>query len=445
MEEFNASLRFDKRLYSADITGSIAYAKALRKCDLLKENELNLIEEGLENIRSEWQTGMFVIKGGDEDIHTANERRLKELIGADIGGKLHTGRSRNDQVSTDMKIWLRDSLKELLKYMLKLIEVIIKRSLQYTDAIMPGYTHLQRAQPVYFSHWLLSFAFMYQQDCERLIAALDRMNVCPLGSGAISGNPFNIDRDFLAKELGFKSCSMNSMHAVGDRDFVAEFHFWSSLTVIHFSKMAEDLLLFSTKEFSFIEISDSFSTGSSLMPQKKNADSLELIRGKSGRIVGNLTAILVVLKGIPSTFNKDLQEDKEGMFDSFDTMKSLIQVITGAIDTLTLNRNKCIEALSSDMLATDIAYYLVRKGVSFRKTHELAGSVVSTAERLGLEIHNLPLNVFKEISEHFDEDIRLLWNFENSVNQYTVKGGTSKASVLQQINFLKDWLKDNTE
>ncbi|CAG2117175.1 unnamed protein product, partial [Medioppia subpectinata] len=237
MEEFNASLRFDKRLYSADITGSIAYAKALRKCDLLKENELNLIEEGLENIRSEWQTGMFVIKEGDEDIHTANERRLKELIGADIGGKLHTGRSRNDQVSTDMKIWLRDSIKELHKYMLKLIEVIIKRSLQYTDAIMPGYTHLQRAQPVYFSHWLLSFAFMYQQDCERLLAVLDRMNVCPLGSGAISGNPFNIDRDFLAKELGFKSCSMNSMHAVGDRDFVAEFHFWSSLTVIHFSKM----------------------------------------------------------------------------------------------------------------------------------------------------------------------------------------------------------------
>ncbi|KAI1291755.1 Argininosuccinate lyase [Halotydeus destructor] len=442
MEQFNASISFDKRLWAQDIRGSLAYAKSIQSAGIITTTEYDIIVEGLNNVHKEWQSASFRLQPGDEDIHTANERRLKELVGSEIGGKLHTGRSRNDQVATDMKLWLRDAIDELSSFLSILIETLIKRAEQEDDVILPGYTHLQRAQPVLWSHWLLSYAWMVQQDCERLASVRARLNYCPLGCGALAGNPFGIDRQALATQLGFVSGTPNSMQTVGDRDFIVEFHFWATLTSVHLSKLAEDLIIYSTKEFAFVTMSDMFSTGSSLMPQKKNADGLELIRGKTGRVVGNCTGLLVVLKGLPSTFNKDLQEDKEGMFDTFDTMKGVIQVASGIIATLTLNRKACANALSTDMLATDVAYYLVRKAMPFRDAHETAGKVVAKAEQLGCDIVDIPLQELQTISNKFSDDISSLWDYGHSVSQYTSKGGTSRQSVHQQVVDLNKWLTE---
>jgi len=265
--------------------------------------------------------------------------------------------------------------------------------------------------------------------------------VSPLGSGAIAGSPFAIDRDLLAKDLGFDSCSLNSIHAVGDRDFVVEFLFWAALAAVHMSRLAEDLVIYSSVEFSFVKIADQFSTGSSLMPQKKNADSLELIRGKTGRLVGNVVGLLVVLKGLPSSFNKDMQEDKEGMFDSFDSIKRMIQIAEGVVSTLTVNREKCSASLTPEMLATDIAYWLVKRGMAFRQAHEISGKVVSRAEQLGLQVTQVPLQELQTISDAFTEDIKSLWDFGRSVEQYEAKGGTSKQSVIRQIETMRLWLQ----
>ncbi|RWS08998.1 argininosuccinate lyase-like protein [Dinothrombium tinctorium] len=440
MERFNASIGFDKRLFEADLKGSRVYAMALRQAGLLTENECKKINDALLIIENEWKANAFEIKPGDEDIHTANERRLKELIGESIGGKLHTGRSRNDQVATDVRLWMKESMNHLKKLTLDLIQVITLRAEKEIEVIMPGYTHLQRAQPVLWSHWLLSYAWMLKDDFERLQNVLWRTDVCPLGSGAIAGNPFEINRDFITKQLSFRESSSNSMHAVADRDFVAEFQFWASLTATHLSRLAEDLIIFSTKEFGFVTLSDAYSTGSSLMPQKKNADSLELIRGKSARILGNCTAILTLLKGIPSTFNKDLQEDKEKLFDTYDTISDVIKVATGTVETLTLNCEECKKALSTDMLATDLAYFLVRKGLPFRNAHETAGKVVSVAEQLKCDILNVPFDTLKNISELFTEDVKSICDFGSSVEQYKSKGGTATSSVNLQIFDMKQWI-----
>ncbi|XP_028824920.1 argininosuccinate lyase-like isoform X1 [Denticeps clupeoides] len=362
MEKFNASITYDRRLWAADVRGSQAYAKALQTAGLVTGDEMKRLLGGLDTVYEEWSSGHFQIKAGDEDVHTANERRLKELIG-EVAGKLHTGRSRNDQVVTDMRLWLRDAINTLKGNSLQLISTMVDRAAAEIDILFPGYTHMQRAQPIRWSHWILSHAVALRRDVEKLDETLRRVNVLPLGSGAIAGNPLAIDRELLRKELDFDTISINSMDATGQRDFVVEFLFWASMCLTHLSKMAEDLILYSTKEFSFIQLSDAYSTGSSLMPQKKNADSLELIRSKAGRVFGRCAGFLMILKGLPSTYNKDLQEDKEAMFDTYDTVDAVLQVATGVVSTLQVNRIAMEAALSPDMLATDLAYYLVRKGV----------------------------------------------------------------------------------
>lgn len=442
MELFNNSIGFDQRLWDVDLKGSLAYVKALEKSGLVTSEESESIQSGLMQVREEWSSRKFEIKN-DEDIHSANERRLKEIIGSDVGGKLHTGRSRNDQVATDVRMWIREQGAVIKSLIVSLINICCDRAKREIDILMPGYTHLQRAQPVRWSHWILSYAWYFHNDADKLEDIISRMNVLPLGSGALAGNPFSIDRNLLAKELGFSGCIQNSMVGVSDRDFIVEFLFWASLTAVHLSKWAEDLILYSSKEFGFVSISDAFSTGSSLMPQKKNADSLELIRGKVGRIIGHCVSLLVVLKGLPSTFNKDLQEDKEALFDTYDSMIGILRVACGTMDSLQVNKDACLAALSPDMLATDVAYYLVRKGLPFRDAHKLAGEVVALAEELKCKITELSLEQLNQISEMFKEDILEVWNFEHSVEQYQEVGGTAKSSVEKQIQQLEQWIVDS--
>ncbi|KAM3933834.1 argininosuccinate lyase isoform 2-T2 [Leptodactylus fuscus] len=423
MEMFNSSVSYDQRMWSADIRGSQAYVKALEKAGLVSKSEVEQIVTGLDQIHAEWAQGTFVLTKADEDIHTANERRLKELIG-EPAGKLHTGRSRNDQVVTDMRLWLRDSCSVLYLHLTRLIRTMVDRAAIEVDILFPGYTHMQRAQPIRWSHWILSHAVALCRDAERLGEIKKRINVLPLGSGAIAGNPLGIDRELLRK---------------------AEFLFWASLCMTHLSKMSEDLIIYSTKEFSFVTLSDSYSTGSSLMPQKKNPDSLELIRSKAGRVFGRCSGFLMTLKGLPSTYNKDLQEDKEAMFDVYDTICAVLQVASGVISTLQINKEAMEKALSPDMLATDIAYYLVRKGMPFRQAHGVSGKVVQLAETKGITLNKLSLEDLKSISPLFASDVSKLWNYTNSVEQYTAAGGTAKSCVVAQVEQLRDWMKNHKD
>nr|XP_040036726.1 argininosuccinate lyase isoform X2 [Gasterosteus aculeatus aculeatus] len=443
MEKFNASIAYDQRMWNADIRGSKAYVKALEKAKLVTTDEMNQILHGLDQICGEWSKGVFVIKPEDEDIHTANERRLKELISAPAG-KLHTGRSRNDQVVTDMRLWLRDAITTLTDNALQLMSTMVERAAAEIDVLFPGYTHMQRAQPIRWSHWILSHAVALSRDVDRLLEIKKRVNVLPLGSGAIAGTPFDIDRELLMRELAFDGISLNSMDATGQRDFVAEFLFWASLCLTHLSKMAEDLMLYSTKEFSFVSLSDAYSTGSSLMPQKKNADSLELIRSKAGRVFGNCAGFMMTLKGLPSTYNKDLQEDKEAMFDCYDTVHAVLQVTTGVMSTLKINPSVMEAALSPDMLATDLAYYLVRKGVPFREAHGISGKAVFAAESKNIALNQLTLEDLSAVSPLFGGDVSSVWDYRSSVEQYSAPGGTAKSSVAAQVEQLRDWLQKRT-
>ncbi|XP_054709886.1 argininosuccinate lyase-like isoform X2 [Uloborus diversus] len=422
--------------------GSYAYVKALEKCNLVSSDESKSLLLGLSQIAGEWASNKFVIKN-DEDIHSANERRLKEIIGNEIGGKLHVGRSRNDQVATDERLWLREQATVLKSLLLSFVKISCQRAKAEVDILMPGYTHLQRAQPIRWSHWMLSYAWYFHNDANKLEDVISRMNVCPLGSGALAGNPFHIDRDLLAKELGFSGCMPNSLFAVSDRDFIAEFLFWASLLSTHLSKWAEDLILYSSKEFGFVTIADGYSTGSSLMPQKKNADSLELIRGKTGRLIGNCVGFLVVLKGLPSAFNKDLQEDKEPLFDTYYSLVEILQIACGILETLKVNKESCLSALSPEMLATDVAYYLVRKNLPFREAHKIAGEVVALAEKEKCPVSELTVTQLKELSELFSEDISSIWNYEHSVEQYQAFGGTAKVNIELQVQQLEQWISDS--
>ncbi|XP_030638117.1 argininosuccinate lyase [Chanos chanos] len=444
MEKFNASIAYDQRMWDVDIKGSKAYAKALQTANLVSPEEKEKILEGLDMVFAEWSKGVFQIKPGDEDIHTANERRLKELIG-EPAGKLHTGRSRNDQVVTDMRLWLRDAINTLKSNALELINTMVERAAVEIDILFPGYTHMQRAQPIRWSHWILSHAVSLSRDVEQLEVIRRRTNVLPLGSGAIAGNPFNIDREFLRKELDFDEVSINSMDATGQRDFVVEFLFWASMCLTHLSKMAEDLILYTTKEFSFITLSDAYSTGSSLMPQKKNADSLELIRSKAGRVFGRCAGFLMTLKGLPSTYNKDLQEDKEAMFDTHDTVHAVLQVATGVMSTLQVHQKTMEAALSPDMLATDLAYYLVRKGMPFREAHGCSGKAVYLAESKNIPLNQLTLEDLRIASPLFDSDVSSVWDYSSSVEQYSAFGGTAKSSVTAQIEHMRSWLKNHRQ
>jgi argininosuccinate lyase len=439
MEAFNASLPFDKRLWRVDIMGSQAYAKALVRTGLLTGAEGEAIIAGLEEVAAEWAEGRFVTTAGDEDIHTANERRLTELIG-EVAGKLHTGRSRNDQIATDMRLWLREEIALLRGYLHGLIGVAVERAAAEIDLLMPGYTHLQPAQPVRWSHWLLAHAWSWQRDAQRLDELQRRVNQLPLGSGALAGNPFAIDRAILAQELGFAGVTPNSMDSVSDRDFVAEILFWATLTMIHLSRLAEDLIIYSSREFGFISLADAYSTGSSLMPQKKNPDSMELLRGKSGRVYGDLSGFLMTMKGLPSTYNKDLQEDKEPLFDAVDTLAGSLQITAGVLSTLTVNAERMEQSLVPEMLSTDLAEYLVRKGVPFRETHHVAGAAVRMAEDLHIPLTALSLDHLRTLHPAFDDDVMEVWNFQRSVDQRDAAGGSSRRAVQSQIENLQAWL-----
>lgn len=439
MEAFNASIGFDQRLWSADIRGSQAYAQGLAEVGIISQEEAEQLIKGLGEVAQEWSEERFEIRSTDEDIHTANERRLTELIGP-VAGKLHTGRSRNDQVATDVRLWLREQIERLDGHLRNLIRVATERAEAEIDLLMPGYTHMQPAQPIRWSHWLLSHAWRWQRDATRLAQIEKRVNVLPLGNGALAGNPFGLDRRALAQSLGFEDITANSLDGVSDRDFIVELQFWASLTMLHLSQLAEDLIIYSSNEFGFVVIADAYSTGSSLMPQKKNADSLELLRGKSGRVTGNMSGLLTTLKGMPSSFNKDLQEDKEPLFDTVDTLDGSLQIACGVISTMVPQPQVMRLALTPSMLATDLAEYLVRKGVPFRETHHVAGAAVSMAELQGISLSELELDDLRRLHDAFEEDVHTIWDFEASVESRDVVGGTSKRAVLEQIDKLRSWL-----
>lgn len=442
MEAFNASLPFDKRMWRADITGSQAYARALARSGIITGQEAYLLVSGLEQVADEWAAGEFVLRAGDEDIHTANERRLTELIG-EVAGKLHTGRSRNDQVATDTRLWLLGEIGAVRGHLRELIRTAVERAAAEIDLLIAGYTHLQPAQPTRWSHWLLSHAWAWQRDAQRLDELTARVSSLPLGSGALAGNPFGVDRAFLAEALGFASVAPNSLDAVSDRDFVAEFLFWASLTMLHLSRWSEDLIIYSSREFGFVVVADAYSTGSSLMPQKKNPDSLELLRGKSGRVFGELSGFLMTAKGLPSSFNKDLQEDKEPLYDAVDTVRDSLQIAGGVLATLTVRGERMASSLVPEMLATDLAEYLVRKGIPFRETHHVAGAAVRLAEERGVPLSGLTVADLQGLHPAFGEDVAEVWSYERSVEQRDAAGGSSRRAVLAQVEALRSWLAED--
>jgi len=432
MRQFNDSISFDWRMYAADIKGSVAYARALARAELITEEEHDQLIAGLEQVRAEFEADLFEFKPGDEDIHTAVERRLSELVG-DVAGKLHTGRSRNDQVATDLRIYLLDEIDFLEGKLLELEKAIVEKAEVHLGVIMPGYTHLQQAQPILFSHWLMAFFWKFQRDRERMADVAEHTRVCPLGAGALAGNPFDIDRQALASDLGFAAISENSIDAVNDRDYVVAFLSWAALTQVHLSNLAEDLIIWASREFGFVEIADAYATGSSLMPQKKNPDALELLRGKGGRMVGHLTGLLTTLKGLPTAYNKDLQEDKEGLFDAIDTLKLELPIAAGIIRTLTVKGERMAALLDDAMLATDLADYLVRKGAPFRESHHLIGQVVRRAEKLNVSLQELDLAEYRAVHPAFAEDVYQTFDFRRSVGARSTEGGTAPGMVRLQI------------
>ncbi|KAH7116853.1 argininosuccinate lyase [Dendryphion nanum] len=437
MEQYNASLPYDRLFYAQDIAGSVAFARANFNNGILTKEEFAAIEKGLNQVKEEWANNTFEIKANDEDIHTANERRLSEIVGKDIGGKLHTGRSRNEQIATDMRLWLREELRKLEGILGDLIKVTIARAENEIDVLIPGYTHLQKAQPVRWSHWLLSHATGFASELERLREVTKRVNRSPLGCGALAGNPFNIDREAMAKELGFEGLLYNSLNAVGDRDFVFETLQWGSSFMLKISRWAEDLIIYSSLEFGFVRLADAYSTGSSLMPQKKNADSLELIRGKSGRAFGHMAGLYCTIKGLPSTYNKDLQESVEPLIDHIKTVGDSILIATGVLSTLSINAAKMHAALAPEMLATEFADYLVRKGVPFREGHHISGRVVALAEDKGVPMDKLTLEQLKGIDSRLGDDVLECLDYERAVELKSAVGGTSKSAVREQIEVLK--------
>lgn len=437
---FNASLPFDKIMYKHDIVGSIAYSKALLSANVITTDEQRQLESGLNAVLYEWNNNTFHINEvTDEDIHTANERRLKELIG-DVAGKLHTGRSRNDQVATDLRLWLLDYIVIIKSELKQLINICVQRAESDIDYILPGYTHLQPAQPIRFSHYLLSHVFPFIRDADRLHDLTKRVSSMPLGSGALAGHPFNINRELLRTELNFDSISENSIDGVSDRDFVAEFMFFVSLLSIHISQIAEDFILYSHKKY--IILADAYSTGSSLMPQKKNPDAMELVRGKTGRFIGALTQILVLLKSLPRAYNKDLQEDKPALFDVVPQIIQCIRITGAVIHTVKLNKQIMYNALESDvgMLATDLADYLVRKGVPFRQTHHIAGEAVKLTEDNNCTLRDLTLAQYKSLHPLFEQDVIDNLQWEKSIENRTTDGGTARVAVMKQIKQVQQWL-----
>jgi len=432
-ETFSASIDFDKRLYRYDIAGSKAHAKMLAKIGLLSPAELELILSGLSEIETEIESNVFVFHTELEDIHMNIEKALVEKVG-EAGEKLHTARSRNDQVALDMRLYLRDVCQDIIARLSELQKGFVTLARQYLGVCMPGYTHLQRAQPVLLSHHLLAYYEMFSRDKARLSDCLKRVNVLPLGSGALAGTSLPIDREFVARELGFDAISANSMDAVSDRDFMVEFLAACSLIQIHLSRLSEELVLWSSQEFDFVEIADRFCTGSSIMPQKKNPDMPELVRGKSGRVVGNLMALLTLLKGLPLTYNRDLQEDKESVFDTVDTVSQSLAVMIELLPGLSFKREVLEQATEKGfMTATDLAEYLVRRNIPFRQAHGIVGRTVAYCIAKGKELTDLTLEELQEFSAYIADDVFGVLGIAGSVNSRTTQGGTANTSVLKAL------------
>jgi argininosuccinate lyase len=434
--QLNNSLEFDQRLAQVDVKGSIAWARGLGRAGVLEEVEVNAIVQGLETILAEFDQGSFVFHDNDEDIHTAVERRLIELSGT-VGGKLHTGRSRNDQVATDFCLWLRETVLKLESALKDLQSALMERAEKDMGVILPGYTHFQQAQPVLLSHWWLAHFWALQRDRDRLGVVLKAVSVLPLGSGALAGTSFPIDRFALAADLGFSEPSPNSLDAVANRDYAAEFLFWAALLGVHLSRLAEALILYSTSEFGFITLADEYSTGSSLMPQKKNPDPLELARAKSGVLTGKLAGLLAVLKGLPSAYDKDLQEDKLPVFEAADSLALLLPVMGGLIATLTVRGDWMRSTINPQVLATDLADYLVRRDVPFRKAHHAVGQAVRRADELNFTLPALPLVEWQAIHPAFAEDLFKVFDLEYSISQRAAWGGTAPAAVKEQLGLAK--------
>jgi argininosuccinate lyase len=435
---FSESISFDWRLWAQDIRGSIAHAAMLQKIGVLTETELTAITAGLEQIGNEIESGKFKWKSELEDVHMNIEAELTRRVPA--GAKLHTARSRNDQVALDMRLWLRDEIAALQGELCQLQQSLVELGAANAEVIIPGYTHLQRAQPVYFAHHLLAYVEMLERDGSRLTDCHQRVNVCPLGSGALAGSTLPLDREFVAKALGFVDAkgkprvTQNSMDAVSDRDFLVEFCAAAALIAVHLSRLAEDVILWAGAEFNFIKIADAYTTGSSLMPQKRNPDVAELTRGKSGRVIGNLVALLTLLKGLPMTYNRDLQEDKERLFDTTDTVRACVRLMSAMMANTKVNAAACaVAARDPQLLATDLADYLVRKGMAFRQAHHVVGAVVAHCEKTSMALNELSVAEYRQFSELFGKDVLATFNLEQAMQRRKLTGAPGTGELAKQL------------
>ena len=441
LDEFNASLPFDKELYLEDIEGSIAHSQMLASQGIITQNEADKIKKGLLEIKKEIEEGKFKWDISDEDIHMAIEKRLIELIG-DTGKKLHTARSRNDQVAVDFRRWVLKRNLEFAKKIKELIKVFVEIAKEHTSTLLPGMTHLQHAQPISFGYHMMAYASMFKRDYERFIESYNRNNINPLGCAALAGTPHKIDRFKTTEALGFKAPSINCLDTVSDRDFALEILFNISMLMMHASRLAEEMIIWSTSEFGFITLSDEYSTGSSIMPQKKNPDVPELIRGKTGRAYGNLMALLTVMKGLPLAYNKDTQEDKEGVFDSVKNGLISIEILKETLKTMSVNKENMLKATKKGHLtATDLADYLVNKGIPFREAHHITGRAVALAESKGVDLSELSIDELKKIDERIGDDLDL--SLENSMKSRKSYGATAPERVKEQIEYFEKFLKES--
>ena len=443
VNDFNSSLPFDKILYKYDIKGSIAHATMLCHQGIISENEKDEIIAGLNEILAEIESGKLQFDYNFEDIHSFIEANLVKKIGA-TGKKVHTSRSRNDQVALDIRLYLKDEIKEIQKLILNLIKTLMDFSNNHLETIMPGYTHLQRAQAVTLAHYLGAYIEMFKRDKERLDDTYKRVNVLPLGAGALAGSPYNIKRNLVAEHLGFDSICLNSMDAVSDRDFIIETLSDLAMIMTHLSRISEEIIMWSSFEFKFVELDDSYSTGSSIMPQKKNPDILELIRGKTGRVYGSLISILTTMKSLPLAYNKDMQEDKEPLFDGIKTVKNCLKILPNVIKTMKVNKEKMLQAAKEGFLnATDVADYLTKKGLPFRDSHNVAGKLVSYCINSKKTLDELSIDEFKKESSLFEEDIYSAIDIKNSVISKKEIGGPNPETVKHVLELNKIWLSDN--
>lgn len=439
-DDFNSSIKFDKRLYKEDITGSIAHAHMLCKCGIISETEAATLGDGLAGILEDIETGALKIDETAEDIHTFVEETLTERVGA-VGKKLHTARSRNDQVALDFRLYILKETKAIQSAIKALVKAVSDKAEEYKDAVCPGYTHMQRAQPITFGHHLMAYAFMLIRDYDRFKDAVKRISVSPIGSCALAGTTYNTDRAAEAAELGLSRVCENSIDGVSDRDFVAEFISCCALLQTHLSRFAEEIILWTSWEFKFVSLSSEFTTGSSIMPQKRNSDMAELVRGKTGRVIGDLTGILTVLKGLPLAYNKDMQEDKELAFDAADTVKACLSVFAPMVATMTAYRDNMKAAAQKGFInATDLADYLTKKGEPFRSAYKICGEIVGYCIDNGKTLETVSLETYKTFSDLFEKDLYQAIDIENCVNKRVSEGGTSVASVEKQISVVKEFL-----